>query len=94
MSVISELKPLAFGIAAGIVWGLCVFFVGLMSAYANMAGAFVDTLGSAYLGYAPTLAGSVIGFVWAFIDSFILAFVAAWIYNLLVKKLYPEAKAR
>lgn len=92
--MINEIKPLAFGIAAGIVWGLCVFFVGLMAAYANMAVALVDTLGSAYPGYAPTLAGSVIGFVWAFIDAFILAFVAAWIYNLLVKKLYTGVKNR
>jgi hypothetical protein len=90
--MVSELNPVALGIGGGVAWGLCIFGVGLMATYANMAVPFVNTLGSAYLGYAPTLVGSIIGLIWAFVDAFVLLFITAWIYNIVIKKLSPEQK--
>jgi len=43
--------------------------------------AVVDVLGSLYLGFRPTLLGSVIGGAWAFVDGALAGVVVAWLYN-------------
>jgi hypothetical protein len=81
-----ELKPSAFGLAAGILWGLAVLVTGLMAALFGYGKMFVDVVGSFYIGYQPTMTGSLIGGVWGFFDALIGGFIFALLYNLLVKK--------
>jgi hypothetical protein len=83
--MVDELRPLPLGIAAGIAYGLCIFLLGLMATFTEMGTVLVNTLGTAYIGYAPTVVGSVIGGIWAFIDAFVFVYIAAWIYNYLLK---------
>jgi hypothetical protein len=83
--MVDELKPLPLGIAAGIAYGLCIFLLGLMATFSGMGTALVETLGTGYVGYAPTVVGSIIGFIWAFIDALVFVFIAAWLYNYLIK---------
>lgn len=71
----------AMGIAIGAVWSFGVVLMGLLAAYTGLGKAFVDILGSCYIGYAPTLTGSLIGGVWAFVDGGITGVLIAFVYN-------------
>lgn len=84
--MVVELKPSAFGLTAGILWGLAVLVTGLAAALSGYGTQFVNVVGSFYLGYEPTLTGSVIGGVWGFFDALIGGFVFALLYNFLTKK--------
>lgn len=81
----TELKPLPFGFAAGILWGFGVLFLGIAAATSGWGKKLVFPLGSLYVGYKPTISGSFIGGVWAMIDGFCAGFFFAWIYNYLQK---------
>lgn len=76
-----RLRVLAFGIAFGITWALGVFLVGLGAMWFGWGNEFISLLSSLYIGYEPTLVGSIIGGILAFIDAFIGGIVFAWIYN-------------
>jgi len=81
-----RLNPVAAGLAMGIVWGLCMPFMGLTSHFWNWGTKFVELMGSVYIGYTNTIAGSFIGLAWGAVDGFIGAFLLAWIYNLFLGK--------
>ncbi len=77
-----KLKPLALGVAFGILWGGAIFLTTLLSHYAGYGTAFLEALPrSIYPGYSITLAGSFIGLIYGFIDGFVCGAIAAWIYN-------------
>ncbi len=78
-----ELKPVPFGLAAGILWGLAVMVTGLLAAWFGYGKMFVDVVGSFYIGYQPTVPGSIIGCIWGFFDGLIGGFVFALLYNFL-----------
>jgi hypothetical protein len=84
LEVTMKLQPLAFGIAAGLVWAFGVFFAGIFAMF-DWGNAFVTMLGSFYLGYGPTVVGAIIGALWAVVDGFCFGFVIAWIYNRVAK---------
>lgn len=84
--MVVDLKPAAFGLAAGILWGLGVLVTGLAAALFGYGIQFVNVVGSFYIGYAPTVVGSIIGGVWGFFDALIGGFVFALLYNFLTKK--------
>ncbi len=77
-----ELKPLALGVAIGILWGGCIFLTTLLSYYTGYGRLFLEALPlSIYPGYKITLAGSFIGLVYGFFDGFIGGVIVGWIYN-------------
>ena len=76
----AEFNVTKFGLAAGITWGLGVLFLGIIGMY-GYDGALIGALGSIYVGYAPTIIGSLIGALWALGDGFIGGVIFAWIYN-------------
>ena len=61
-------------------WGAGVLMLGLIGVI-GWGRAVVDVLGSLYLGFRPTLLGSVIGGAWAFVDGALAGVVVAWLYN-------------
>lgn len=67
--------------AFGLTWGLGVLVVGLAATFSGMWMEIVSLIATAYVGFAPTVTGSIIGGVWGFIDGFIGGAVFAWIYN-------------
>lgn len=82
----SKLNVKALGLALGIIWGVSLFVMGVVAMLApNYAADFVRAIGSKYIGYAPTIVGSVIGAVWGFIDAGIGGLLIAWLYNKFAK---------
>ena len=67
-------------LACGLVWGAGVLLLGLAGA-AGWGRALVEVLGSLYIGFRPTVVGSVIGGIWALIDGAVGGAVVAWLYN-------------
>ena len=80
----NKLQPLAFGVAIGVLWALYVFFAGIFAMY-DWGVAMVGALGSFYIGYGPTILGSIVGALWAFVDGLVAGAVIAWIYNAIAK---------
>ncbi|MEE9487726.1 MAG: bacteriophage holin [Candidatus Brocadiales bacterium] len=76
-----KLNVKALGLAAGIVWSFYVILAGLMAAFLDWGTPFVEIMGSFYIGYAPTLVGSLIGGVWAVVDGAVAGVLIALVYN-------------
>lgn len=81
----SKLSPAAFGLALGVVWGSAVLIVGLLAHYFSYGTAFVTSMGIMYIGYEPSVLGSIIGGVMGFIDALIAGALIAWLYNLFLR---------
>ncbi|MBU0577192.1 bacteriophage holin [Patescibacteria group bacterium] len=77
----NKLNATALGLSFGIIWGLAIALVVIASMYANWGGAFLDVMGSLYIGVESTWLGALYGAVWGFVDGFIGLFLMAWIYN-------------
>ncbi|MCR4280609.1 MAG: bacteriophage holin [Candidatus Komeilibacteria bacterium] len=69
------------GLAAGIVWGVGAFLLGLAATYLDWGVMLVDALGSLYIGYAATLGGAFLGLIWGFVDAYVAGLVMIWLYN-------------
>ena len=76
-----KLNVKALGLAAGIVWSFYVIVAGLFAAFFDWGTPFVELMGSCYIGYAPTLVGSLIGGVWAVVDGAVAGVLIALVYN-------------
>lgn len=73
-------QPFALGVAIGATWALGVGLLGLLAMF-GWGTAFVDLFGSVYIGYAASIPGIIIGFIWALIDGFVAGALVGWIYN-------------
>jgi hypothetical protein len=71
----------ALALTLGVVWGGGVFLLGLLAAFLDWGVPMVELLGSVYLGYGPTVSGSLIGLLWAFVDGAVGGVILAWGYN-------------
>lgn len=80
-----KLKPLALGVAIGILWGGAIFLTTLLSHYTGYGRLFLEALPlSIYPGYKITLTGSVTGLLYGFLDGFVGGVIIGWIYNKIV----------
>lgn len=77
-----KLSPVALGLSLGILWGVSVLILGLIATYYAYGKPFVAAVGGLYIGYEPTILGSLLGGLIAFIDFFICGLIIAWLYNL------------
>lgn len=77
----ATLGIVSLGLAFGIVWSLGMFLLGLGAAFFAWGVPMVDVLSSVYIGYGPTIVGSLIGAAWGFADGFIGGAIMAWLYN-------------
>ena len=80
------LNAKAFGLAAGIFWGLILLVLTLISVNTGYASELLNLVASIYPGYNVSYMGSVIGLVYGFVDGLIGCYVFAWLYNKLEKK--------
>lgn len=80
------LNPKAFASAAAAVGGLAMLFLGLSATYLGIGGDLVALKASVYLGFGPTLLGSLTGAVWGAASGFVAGFLFAWVYNLVSQK--------
>ncbi len=76
-----KIRPVALGLAFGVTWGVSVFLMGIIAYLYAYGKPFVEAMSALYIGYEPSIAGSVIGGVIGFIDAFIGGAVIAWLYN-------------
>lgn len=77
-----KLRPIAFGLALGVTWGLSLLVMALVAMYTQHFTAIVSAIGaSMYEGYAATIQGAIIGGLWGLFDASIGGIVIAWLYN-------------
>lgn len=80
-----KLNVKAFGIVAGVMWAVWVFWCVLMQivGIGSATYEFVDTM---YLGWLePTIGGLILGVVIGLVDGFVFGAVFAWLYNKIAK---------
>jgi hypothetical protein len=76
-----KLNVKAFALACGICWGGGMFILGILDTISTWGDAWGALMATIYLGYSPTILGSIIGGIWGFIDAGIGGMVIAWLYN-------------
>ncbi len=77
----NKLSVCNLGMSLGIVWGLYMFIVAMLSMTIGMGTPFVEIFSYVYYGFAATLIGSVIGLAWGFVHGFIFGALLAFFYN-------------
>lgn len=77
-----RLSPIRLGLSFGVIWGFSLFIMGMLAYLYAYGNPFVAAIGSLYLGYEPSIKGSIIGGAIGFIDAFITGFLIGWLYNL------------
>lgn len=80
-----KLNIKAFALACGIVWGLCMFSIGIIDMFTTWGDTLGNIMSTLYIGYKPTVIGSIIGGIWGFADAGIGGACVAWLYNKLAK---------
>ena len=75
-----KLDKVALGLAAGLLWGLCLFICTVWVMYAG-GGEHFSMLGRFYLGYSVSWVGAFVGLIYGFIDGFICGWLFGWLYN-------------
>ncbi len=86
----ATLGPVSLGVALGIAWGAAVLFLGVAAAFFGWGVPLAAMLSSLYIGFGPTVAGSIAGAVWGFAEGFVFGFVVAWLYNRLLRRRRPR----
>ncbi len=87
-----KLSPKALALAAGFLWGGCVFLVGLANLFWPTYGVgLLEIPRSIYPGYAHTAGfwGVIVGTLYALLDGAVGGWIFAWIYNVFA----PRGKA-
>lgn len=80
-----KLNEKAFGLACGLTWGGAMFLLGVIDIFTFWGDAWGALMSTIYIGYTPTLLGSIIGGAWGFCDAGIGGVVVAWLYNKLAR---------
>ena len=85
----------ATAIAAGVLWGVAIFLVGignLISPYRSYGFSFLEAVSSVYPGFRPYGGfGNVLtGTVYGLVDGAIAGLFFGWIYNLCVGDKVPK----
>jgi hypothetical protein len=70
----------ALGLAFGFTWAGGIFVLGFAASF-DYGIDLVNFIAKLYIGYEPTLTGSLIGALWAFTDAFLGGAAVAWLYN-------------
>ena len=81
----AKLNVKAFGLACGITWGAGMFLIGIIDIFTVWADAWGALMATVYIGYSPTVIGSIIGGIWGFFDAGIGGAILAWLYNKFAK---------
>lgn len=77
-----------FILAIALAWAFSVFIMGLLCAWTGYGSAMVFVFSSVYIGYAPTVLGSVIGAIWAFVDIIVFSAIVYFFYRIVAGEKY------
>jgi hypothetical protein len=75
-----------FGLSIGIVSGIGMLIIGLLSTWFDYGNSIVTLIGEVYIGFSASIIGSIFGGIYGFVDGFVGGVVIAWIYNKLQNK--------
>jgi len=75
----------AFAVSAGIIMGVTVFLIGLISDPEGYGAPLLELFASFYAGFDGSITGSLIGGVYGFIDGAIGGLLFALLYNRLAR---------
>ena len=78
-----KLEVRAFALTCAIVWGLGLPLLTWWIIALDGASTAPTWLGHIYRGYSLTVAGSLIGAIWAFFDGLIGGAIFAWLYDVI-----------
>jgi uncharacterized membrane protein (DUF485 family) len=81
-----KLKPMALGVAGGILWGVSLMVLTWVAMQTGYAENLLNTISVVYPGYSVTLSGSFIGLVLGFVDAFVGLYILALLYNWIAGK--------
>ena len=76
-----KLNVKALALTTGLFWGFGLLFITWWVILFDGATGDTTFIGRVYRGYNISLAGSLIGFLWAFFDGLVAGAIFAWIYN-------------
>jgi hypothetical protein len=76
-----KINAKAFGLACGVLWGGFMLILGLIDTASTWGDDWGKVVSSVYLGYTPTIMGSIILGIWAFVSAGIWGFILAKLYN-------------
>lgn len=82
----AKLNVLGLAFSLGIITGIGMLIIGILAWLTGWGSDGIAILASWYVGFTPTLPGSVVGGIWGFADGFIGGALIAWVYNLLAVK--------
>jgi hypothetical protein len=77
-----KLNKTAFGLSAGIIWGLAIFLSTVFLLIKGSDGNTISKLAAIYYRYTFSYLGSIIGLIWGFVTGFIGGWLFALVYNL------------
>lgn len=80
------LQSVKLGLSAGILWGISLFVITLLSIWTGYAGLFLLVVKSIYPGYSISYEGAFLGLFYGFIDAFFGFFILALLYNWLIER--------
>jgi hypothetical protein len=71
----------ALGLSCGIMWGSAMLILGLLNTFSTWGSGLEELMGTLYIGYKPTIVGSLIGGIWGFFDAGVGGVILGWLYN-------------
>ncbi|HPA45211.1 MAG TPA: bacteriophage holin [bacterium] len=77
----ARLKPVALGLAVGILWGLSIFLLTFFIVWHGETMETTAKLGRVYLGYTPSVPGAFIGLAYGFVHGFVSGWLLGAVYN-------------
>jgi len=80
-----KLSKKAFGLTAGILWGVAIFIVTNFLLIKGTEGTIISGLRNFYFGYSLSFMGSIIGLIWGFAYGFVAGWLFSFFYNLFIK---------
>ncbi len=80
-----KLNAKALGLSLGIVWGAAMLILGLVNMHSMFGSGIMHGMSTLYIGYKPTIPGSIIGGIWGLFDAGIGGVIIAWLYNMFSK---------
>jgi len=79
--MVEKLSVKGLALSIGILWAIGIFLMGIAATVSGWGDSLVNLISSLYVGYSASLAGSIIGAIWALIDGLICGALIAWLYN-------------
>jgi hypothetical protein len=82
-----KLSIKALAVASALLWGGCLFLVGIGHLLVGSYGvAFLDAMSSVYVGFhaTQTMTSVLIGTLYGLVDGAVGALIFGWLYNILI----------